>query len=1020
MFKCDYVEYEHRYSKAYRKVENRYDYVRLAKVVKKNKPKILFVLDYMPAEDLRSGRILSGATGQLLETLLKVSYSYYGGESDISDYQWMAVSYSAFKTSGESDQFRADAKKEFDSRLHYMIAQYKPDIVCTFGLDPMRSISGEYASKFRGKRGVAYGHFYGVPIDAQIEHKGKVHAFKHVSTLSLNPLINATGKGDPMYLAGYVMRNLQTVLNGGELRYAMPKLDFEIELVDTIEKFDAMLEELRPAKYIAVDTETPNLNRIVSKTLTIQFATRDDKAYVVPIAHKDSPWLPKELKYIQKKIRNLFERDMKAKFMIYANGSFDLTRLRVDFGVRFFKADVWDIFAGEFGLDENLKVLQSFGSSYFSLLNICMQYGCTAYYDSDFGKDKRVTIDREDLHPALLNYCALDVITLIHIRRLQVRRAKDIKYRKYQSLVGQQISDMIHMFSSLESSGSPTDIDWLFYLKSKESPLLMHRSAVLKKLSKTKGVQKANNHLTKQSGASAVGLFGKTSLDIFNINKQDHQNLLMFDVLKLKALSTGKKGTGNIDKKFQSTYAHVPEVALYNELQKIKKIFSSYVKAFVKQWGEDPDMRTDACIRPHYGFLDVVTGRTSAKKPSLHQIPSRNEINALILEMFPDRADLGQLIKRMFVAPEGRILLKIDYAAHEVRGWSIISGDMEVADLFQHGLNMRNAYKLFPVPALAKKIDTEGDPHKINAAYFFSMPIDQVDKPKRNSVKQVIFGLIYQQGMEGVAASTGQTVVAIKDLVKRFFKRFPVGAGWFEKIKQFGRKHLYVESPLGRRRNLWPFLMPRDAPKAESVIAATERRAVNSPVQGMGSDFLVTGARMIEKLKWKHYKKTDHWPDFHATNSVHDSLEFSVAYSDIWLAINLIERGLTSEVKKEMEKRHKDINFTVPLEIDFEIGANLSDTAGWDFSIDKANGKSSFENLIYNTLVFQRDVMKYKVDVEETFQHIMYGQYEYMPAWAKKQMWNTGKVKKGKDPRKPKDVMNAKKIVKKFELEKAA
>src|SRR5690606_14567896 len=139
-------------------------------------------------------------TGQLLETLLKTSYAYYGGDCDMSDYQFMAIAFNAFKTAGKGDQFAADAKVEFGKRLDYIITQYKPDIVCTFGLDPLRSLNGEKLSKYRNKRGIAYEHFYGVPITTTVKSKGEKHKFKHVPTLSLNPLINSQGKGDAMYL----------------------------------------------------------------------------------------------------------------------------------------------------------------------------------------------------------------------------------------------------------------------------------------------------------------------------------------------------------------------------------------------------------------------------------------------------------------------------------------------------------------------------------------------------------------------------------------------------------------------------------------------------------------------------------------------------------------------------------------------------------------------------------------------------------------------------------------------------
>lgn len=1034
MPKCNHVAYSYEYSPKFHRQPDDFSFVQLAKSTPKNsKGKILFVLDYVPSEDLRSGRMLSGATGQLFDSLFKVTRDFYHSEHELGDYSWLAVSFHSFKTANLPDQTKQEAKAEFAERLKFIITQYKPDMVVTFGADPMRALNGEMiASKYRGKRGVHYEHFYGVPIETEVRSKKKTHKFKHISTLSLNTLVNATGKGDPMYLSGYVARNLMNVLYGG-MRYKMPDLKYKIRVVDTIERFDHMMDDITEAKVVAVDTETKNLNRITNKMLTIQFACDEKTAYILPVGHKDSPWLPEELKYIKKRLRAFFEFKNKNKQHIYANAVFDLNRIRVDLGVRHFKNKLWDIFAGEFCLDENMKVLEGVaGGTYYSLLNIVMQYGCQAYYESDFGKEKRVTIEQEDLKGPVLTYMALDVITLIHVRKLQLQRAKDYGYRKYKSMVTEQISDMLHMFSCLEINGCKTDIDWLFFLKSKDSPILQHRNEVIKMIEESPGVQKANARMSKNSGAPAVGLFGKTKMKIFNIAKKEHLAFLMFDVLKLKPLSRGKQkkdgseGAGNIDKDFQKKYGDIPEVSLYNELQKVKKIYNSYVKAFVKQWGTDPDMRFDSCIRPFFQFKDVVTGRTSARKPSLHQIPSRNDISDYIKKLFPSRADLGKIIKRLFVAAPGRIILKIDYAAHEVRGWSIISGDQEVADQFWHGLRLRNQYKLYPTPELAAKVDMEGDVHKINAAYFFGMDIKDVDKPKRNSVKQVVFGLIYQQGIEGSAKSTGQTVEAIKELIAKFFKRFPVGAGWFDKIKKKAAKDLFVESPLGRRRSLWGFLIPKDARGYDGVYAATGRRAVNSPIQGMGSDFLVSGARKIEEDKHAHYKKTKHYPDFYMTNSVHDSLEFSVAYEDFWIAVKMIDHGLTHGVMDVMTKRH-GMTFPVPLEIDFEVGANIRDCAAWDYSIksndptfrDNVAGKknkdkegdSSIENILYMALKQQKEEFGHDLDVDAVFKQIMSKQYEHMPDWAKKQAWNTGYKMKGMkvDPRAPEEVIDAKK-----------
>src|SRR5690606_10180195 len=572
---------------------------------------------------------------------------------------------------------------------------------------------------------------------------------------------------------------------------------------------------------------------------------------------------PEELKYIAKKMRLYFECKNKNRLHVYTNGAFDMCMARRDFGVRFFKTNVWDILAGQFGLDENHKAIQTVtGFYYYSLLNLSMQYGCKAYYESTFGKEQRAFIADANLEGGVLDYMALDVIIPMHIYRLQCKQAKRIGYDKYESLVGQQLSDTIHTLSNLEYNGSYIDIDWLFHLKSRNSPIVQERKRVLAELYATDGVKKANKILQRKSGAPAVGLFGRADTQgFFNIRKEDHKQLLFFEVLKLEPLQTNKKGLGKIDKDFQKKYEDVPEVKLFNELNKINKLFDSYVKSFVHKWGDDQDFRFDRNLRPSFGYLDVVTGRTSARNPTLQTLPQRTA--------------LGKLIKRMFVAQEGRLFLKVDYSVHEVRGWSLISGDKEVADVFRVGMDLRNKFKERPSVKLAQEIELKGDPHKINAAYFFRLPLEKVEKPKRNSVKQVVFGLIYQQSEKGTAKAINATLDEVKELVGKFFKRFPVGAGWFDRIKEFARKNLFVESPLGRRRNLWGLLMPKSHPDHDPIVARNERQSVNSPVQGMGSDFMMTGAREIEKQRYAHYKETGHYPDFIQTNSVHDSLEFS-------------------------------------------------------------------------------------------------------------------------------------------------
>jgi DNA polymerase I-like protein with 3'-5' exonuclease and polymerase domains len=981
--KYEYVEFKHKYGKGLKQYDiSSFDQVELAKhVTKKARGKILFVLDYMPGEALRKNRILDGATGDLLANLFELAENFNKAPNKLDDYNWLCMSYHSFKTVGGAPAFVELAQQEFKKRLDYIISVYKPDTVVTFGPDPTKAISGDFISQHKSERGILWQHFYGVPIKAKVTVKGETHKFNHVSTLSLRSLQKSD---DTMAAAGYVARNLTTCLNDGKMMYKVPKLDYKIVMVDTIKKFDKMLKDITNAEVVSIDTEARSLKRRKNYTVTWQFATDVGKAYILPFLHKDTPFLPKELAYIKEKLRDYFEYKSKNKFNLYANAAFDLIAARRDLGVRYFKTPLWCVISAEFAKDENHKVIQGIsGRNYYSLLNICMQYGCRAYYESDFGKEQRAFIADMELEGPVLTYMALDVIVLLHIQKLQMKYAKTIGYKKYFSLVTEQLSDQIHTLSNLEFNGSFVDIDWLFKLKSKDSHIVREKNRVLKALYESEGVQKANKLLAKKSGVPAMGLFGRTKTKLFKINKDEHKQLLFFEVLKLKPLSQNKKGQGKIDKDFQKKYEDVPEVKLFTELTKIEKLYNAYVKSFIKKWGEDEDFRFDRCMRPRFGYLDVVTGRTSARDPTLQTIPSRSE--------------MGKLIKRLFIAPDGRIIIKVDYSAHEVRCWSLISGDKGVADAFRIGLKLREKFKRKPTMDLAKEIDLKGDVHKINAAFFFRRAIEEVDKVMRQSVKQVIFGLIYQQGAAGTAKSINATVAMVEDLTKQFFKRFPVGAKWFDKAKEHARKHLYVESPVGRRRNLWGLITPNSHEDASNITSRAERQSVNSPVQGMGSDFMMTGARCIERRRFEHFQKTGHYPDFIQANSVHDSLEFSCAYQDIWLAIQMIEEGLTHDVEREMIKRH-GFNFDIQLEIDFEFGHSLDKCEGWNYALTgdfKTKDKYAFNEVLMKTLNGQRDDLGYDLDPNATFKQIMARMKEDAPEWALKQQkfWKNQGVK---------------------------
>lgn len=1001
MAKQDYIDFEFDWKdRLYdRVVEFNGEVKLLRNRAKKPAGRILFVIDHLPKEDIESGEILSGHTDSTFHALADLAYDYYKADHAIEDFDYMVVNYNCCKTYGMPDDWQREANAEFGKRLSCLIDEYEPDIVHTFGREPHYFLNAEKIMDAKDN----FQNFFGVPVKTTTRYNKRSTTFMHVASLSLNNILNPKGDvTNTSNLLGYVARNMIVTLDGGELRHRIPfisnakKRNYNIHLVDTVDKVKKCLKLMASKPYVAVDTETESLARVTNKIQTVQFCCDGKNAYTIPIYHKDTPFTGDELKLISRLLRKYFETKNRNVYQIYANAQFDLNVMRSGFGIRYYKADIWDVQAGEFALDENSKFIHSVtGKGYYNLGNLTMQYGCDSYYTIKFGKENRATISQVDLDDDVVEYCSLDVIIPWHIMHKQWERAKDIDYKLYKEVVGKQISDQIHTFSCLESTGAYADIEYLFKLQLPNSPINSEIAKLEALIYTSPEVELVNKQIADGKNTPKTGLFGKVeTAKAFDLSKEEHKQILFFDILELEptGISTKKKRDngkplGKIDKQFQNTYKDTHElVKAFAELQKAYKLRNAYVKSLLRLWASNADFKSDRRIRPNYSYQKVVTGRTSASDPNLQQIPSRSV--------------LGKQIKRLFGSRPGKLLIKVDYSAHEVRGWSIISGDKGVADLFQTGADLRERFRLVPDPWIAERLDLEGDVHKLNASYFFGIDINLKEKIKevRNSVKTVIFGLIYQQGDKGLAQGSGQTVEVIRDLKKRFLDRFPIGLKWFDKIKNFARKNLFVESPLGRRRHLWSLLLPKDYPEHGFVTSSQERRAVNSPVQGFGSDLMMIGIRNLNRMMYEHFEDTGHYPDMHLSVSVHDSVTVECGYEDVWLALDLIERALTTEVVKQVEDRY-GFEFISTPEIDFEIGATEKHVEQWDFSYEH------MKKLVRDTLEAQKNEMNYDIDSEEAYSTIMDTQYSTMSDWMKKQLWSN-KIRipsMGKDPRTSKE-----------------
>lgn len=602
------------------------------------KKRILFLLDHVPTEDLESKRLLGGVTGEKLFLLFKLATGYYGAKYNESDYDWLALNFNQFKTYGKqySDMLEEN-NADFARHAKEIIVTYKPDIVVTFGQDPFISLCGGHY--LWSKKNFA--NHLGTTIKTSCRARTRdedgemvTHKFTVVPTLSLNTVFSDKNK-DNYYLSGYVARNLVTAFDGGKMRYAIDPVHkvtesgefkplYKTHYLTKVSDVQKALKLLAKAEYVSVDTETEDLSKVVNKIQTVQLCGDPDNAYVIPIYHMDTPFGKKELEAIKEMLRDFFEHKNKNKLHITTNGKFDLNVMRANFGIRHFKTDMWDIAAGEFVLDENMKVLATaIGKGYFNLGNLAMQYGCGAFIDNPFGKENRAHIAQTSLTTPVLQYCSLDVVVPWKIFFKQLQRAEDIKFDKYYKTVSTVVGDQIHAFNILESTGALCDVDYLFYLKSKSSPVNQIIKDREQNILNSDAVRKASAAIAKAKGAPKRGLYGTIEFNNFDLSKEEHKQTLFFDVCKLEPISFSKKKFRNgkpmpqIDKKFQKAHEKVKIVSDFTALQKAQKLRNAYVNSFIKLFAVDKDFKTTRRLRPTYSYQAVVTGRTSASNPRL-------------------------------------------------------------------------------------------------------------------------------------------------------------------------------------------------------------------------------------------------------------------------------------------------------------------------------------------------------------------------------------------------------------------
>ena len=348
----------------------------------------------------------------------------------------------------------------------------------------------------------------------------------------------------------------------------------------------------------------------------------------------------------------------------------------------------------------------------------------------------------------------------------------------------------------------------------------------------------------------------------FNISSPKQLGEVLFDKMKIisnpKKTKTGQYSTSEEVLNELSSKSDLVKLVL--KFRSISKLLNTYINSLPKQL----DKYTN---RIHTEYVQTVasTGRLSSINPNLQNIPIRT--------------NRGREVRKAFIARnKDYFLMAADYSQIELRIIASLSNEE----------NMMNAFK------------NKEDIHASTASAVFNVPINKVSKEQRSNAKVVNFGIIYGVSAFGLSNQTKLNRTESKELIEKYFEKYPKLKQYINNQISFARNNGYVETVLGRRRYL------KDINSQNSVVrGAAERNAINAPVQGSAADIIkIAMINIQKKLSKGNYKSK-------MLLQIHDELVFDVFKPELNEMIEL--------TKNEMEKAF-EIN--VPLTVDLNYGLN--------------------------------------------------------------------------------------------------
>jgi DNA polymerase-1 len=278
----------------------------------------------------------------------------------------------------------------------------------------------------------------------------------------------------------------------------------------------------------------------------------------------------------------------------------------------------------------------------------------------------------------------------------------------------------------------------------------------------------------------------------FNVGSPKQLGEILFDKMGFAGGKKGKTGayaTGADILEDLATEHELPARVL--DWRQLSKLKSTYTDAL-----QDHINKETGRVHTSYMQTGAATGRLSSTDPNLQNIPIRSEE--------------GRRIREAFIAPEGKVLVSLDYSQIELRILAHVAGIDSLKQAFREGQDI----------------------HAATASEMFGVPLDEMTSDVRRQAKAINFGVIYGISGFGLARNLRIPRAEAQGFIDRYFERFPGIKDYMDATVKFAQENLFVETLFGRKIHT-----PEIAAKGPRAGFA-KRAAINAPIQGTAADII--------------------------------------------------------------------------------------------------------------------------------------------------------------------------------------